>query len=280
MYTPSYTNSGLNTRTPSSAGITRFILSDAEGRILCSDNIPVLSPEISRPGIAGSMSLTLSPPILIGSSLSETWWSCRIMPDSILPDTYQMIHLRNLSSFLPPWMLGVCCRAIQLARFDETTKFCGKCGIENQMKEDEIAKICPKCGLITFPRLSPAVIIRITDGDRILLARSPQFPAGMFSVLAGFIEPGESLEGGICREVFEEVGLRITDLRYFGSQPWPYPDSLMIGFVARYVSGEIVCDPEEIEDAGWYTRDSMPDLPGPLSIARALIDDYLLSSDR
>ncbi|MFH0966628.1 MAG: NAD(+) diphosphatase, partial [Methanobacteriota archaeon] len=135
--------------------------------------------------------------------------------------------------------------------------------------------ICPSCGLITFPRLSPAIIVRITDGDRILLARSPHFPSHMYSVLAGFIEPGESLEATIHREVFEEVGVRVSDLRYFGSQPWPFPDSLMIGFTARYVSGDITCDGVEIEDAQWFTRDQMPELPGILSISRALIDDFL-----
>ena len=143
------------------------------------------------------------------------------------------------------------------------------------MKEDETAKICPACGFLTFPRISPAIIVRITDNDRILLARSPHFPPGMYSVLAGFIEPGESLEAGILREVHEEVGVRIDNLAYFGSQPWPFPDSLMIGFTARYASGEIRCDGVEIEDAGWYGRENMPGLPGHMSIAHALISDYL-----
>ncbi|PKL59851.1 MAG: NAD(+) diphosphatase, partial [Methanomicrobiales archaeon HGW-Methanomicrobiales-4] len=184
--------------------------------------------------------------------------------------------LRTIGALLSRDTLGILGRAIQLVRFDLITSFCGRCGVENRMKEDEFAKICPFCGLITFPRLSPAIIVRITDGDRILLARSPQFPSGMYSVIAGFVEPGESLEATIHREVFEEVGVRVSDLRYFGSQPWPFPDSLMIGFTARYLSGEIRCDGVEIEDARWFTRDHMPDLPGPLSISRALIEDFLM----
>ncbi len=278
MYSSSYTNRGLNTREPLQSGITRYILSDGEGRILCSDNYP-FTPSALGESFEHNGLLKVSKPILIGSTQSYTWWSCLILSDSQIPDSLQLVHLRNLSLSLPPDMLGICGRATQLSRFDETTTFCGKCGANNRCKSDEIAKICPFCGLITFPRLSPAIIVRITNGDRILLARSPQFPTGLYSVIAGFIEPGESLEEAVSREVFEEVGLMISDIRYFGSQPWPFPDSLMIGFVAKYVSGSIVCDPVEIESAAWFTRDAMPDLPGHLSISRALIDDYLRASE-
>ena len=270
MYDPSYIVSDLNTHTASSSGSPISVFADAQGNILCKDHQPVLTALPSA-----LLTPYLSSAILIGSSPDTNWWVYRVYDGESLPSEYQLIHLRSIASSLSRDILGILGRAIQLVRFDLTTSYCGTCGVPNQMKNDELAKICPSCGLLTFPRLSPAVIVRITDGDKILLARSPHFPPGMYSVLAGFIEPGESLEVGIHREVFEEVGVKITDLRYFGSQPWPFPDSLMIGFTARHLAGDIRCDDIEIEDAGWYSRDQMPELPGPLSISRALIDDFV-----
>ena len=269
MYNPFYVTHDLNTRIPSESGTLVPVFADGRGNILCQGSDPVR--EIPGP----EMVQVESAPILVGSSGDTVWMVHRISPASLLPPSFRMADLRSLATTLPPSLLGIYGRAIQLARFDLTTTFCGECGAGNRMKEDEIAKICPSCGLLTFPRLSPAIIVRITDGDRILLARSPGFPAGMFSVLAGFVEPGESLEGAVHREILEEVGVRITGLEYFGSQPWPFPDSLMIGFTARYLSGEVRCDGVEIEEAGWFERTRIPSLPGPLSISRALIDDFL-----
>jgi NAD+ diphosphatase len=270
MYNPFFLVPDLDTHAPVPDGSSVSVFSDAEGNILCLDNTPVMTtlvPDFLTP--------SHSPPILIGSSPDINWWVYRIAEGVVLPPGYHLIHLRTISASLPRDTLGILGRAVHLARFDQITAFCGRCGGKTVMKSDELAKFCPSCGLLTFPRLSPAVIVRITRDDQILLARSPHFLPGMYSVLAGFIEPGESLEAGVHREVFEEVGVRITDLRYFGSQPWPFPDSLMIGFVARHLSGDIRCDGVEIEDAGWYSRNQMPGLPGPLSISRALIEDFL-----
>ena len=119
------------------------------------------------------------------------------------------------------------------------------------------------------------MITLISDGDRMLLARSPHFAPGVYSTIAGFVEPGESLEETVVREIREEVGVEVRNVRYFGSQPWPFPNSLMIGFTAEYVSGEIRFDGVEIEDARWFTAEDLPRLPAPLSIARRLIDDFL-----
>jgi NAD+ diphosphatase len=141
--------------------------------------------------------------------------------------------------------------------------------------ETERARRCPRCGFMSFPRLSPAVIMRIDRDDRILLARNVSFAQGFFSVLAGFVEPGESLEEAVVREVHEEVGLELTDIRYFGSQPWPFPHQLMIGFTARYAGGEIQIEPTELAEAGWYGRDALPALPGKISISRRLIDAWI-----
>ncbi|HWQ62935.1 MAG TPA: NAD(+) diphosphatase [Methanospirillum sp.] len=250
---------------------------DADGNILCSNHFPVIKEEFPGLEYTSDLPLNVTGPLFVGGTSDLNWWVYQIENGSSLSPGLELISLRTIAGSLPFDLLAILGRAIQLVRFDTTTAFCGRCGERNTMKEDELAKRCPACGLLTFPRLSPAIIVRITDEDRILLARSPQFLQGMYSLIAGFVEPGESLEAGVHREVFEEVGLRISDLKYYNSQPWPFPDSLMVGYVARYLSGEIRCDGVEIEDAQWFSRDSMPELPGKLSIARALIEDYLSS---
>jgi len=159
--------------------------------------------------------------------------------------------------------------------WDRTHQFCGRCGAPMEAKATERAKLCPRCGLHHFPRLAPAVIVLVERGHALLLARSRHFTQGMYSVIAGFVEPGETLEEAVVREVREETGISIRDIKYFGSQPWPFPHSLMIGFTAAYESGEIVLEDSEIEDAGWFTRDNLPPLPGKISIARRLIDGFL-----
>ncbi|WP_245926522.1 NAD(+) diphosphatase [Methanospirillum lacunae] len=250
---------------------------DTDGNVLCSNHFPIISEK--DPGIENASDLPhqVTGPLFVGGNSEKNWWVYQIENGSSLSPGLDLISLRTIEGSIPFDLLAILGRAVQLVRFNKTTAFCGRCGERNAMKEDELAKQCPACGLLTFPRLSPAIIVRITDENRILLARSPQFPQGMYSLIAGFVEPGESLEAGVHREVFEEVGLRISDLQYCNSQPWPFPDSLMVGYVAQYLSGEIRCDGIEIEDAQWFSRDSMPELPGKLSIARALIEDYLSS---
>ncbi len=145
---------------------------------------------------------------------------------------------------------------------------------EDSARSDELAKRCMRCGMLHYSRLSPAAIVLVRWGNSVLLARSPGFPPGMYSVLAGFVEPGESIEETISREVREEVGIEVENIRYFGSQPWPFPHSLMIGFTADYATGTLRAEPEEIEDAGWYPVDDLPQLPPRVSIARAMIDEF------
>ena len=171
-------------------------------------------------------------------------------------------------------------RAKQIVEWHRTHRFCGRDGTDTVPRPTELAKECPRCGMLFYPRVSPAVIVLVRRGDEVLLARSPGFPPGMYSVLAGFVEPGESIEETIKREICEEVGVEVGNLRYFGSQPWPFPNSLMIGFVADYTGGELKVDPAEIEDAGWYSVDDLPELPPKVSIARRMIEEFVSQHGR
>lgn len=166
-------------------------------------------------------------------------------------------------------------RAVQLVEWGRTHRFCGRCGTTTERAHNERAMRCPTCRLLAFPRLAPAIITLVTKGDEALLARGVQFPIAMYSCLAGFVEPGETLEQAVAREVLEEVGIEVADVTYQGSQPWPFPHSLMLGFRASYAGGDIVCDPTEILDANWYRRDALPMIPPGMSIARSLIDAWL-----
>ncbi len=168
--------------------------------------------------------------------------------------------------------------ARQLQYFRRNHIFCGHCGTRALDKEDERAKICPRCQSIFYPQLYPCILVLVTRGPEILLARSPHFQPGMYSALAGFIEPGESAENAVLREVKEEVNLKVKNNRYCLSQPWPFPNSLMLGFLADYEEGEIQIDRQEIEDAQWFSSDRLPPLPSPLGISRFLIETYLKSA--
>ena len=166
-------------------------------------------------------------------------------------------------------------RAVQLIEWERTHRYCGRCATPTEPAPGERARRCPACGLLAFPRLAPAVIVLVERSDgRILLARNVNFPGTMFSCLAGFVEPGETLEDAVRREVAEEVGVELGAVRYWGSQPWPFPHSLMIGFVAEWRSGDIVCQADEIAEARWFTLAELPDIPPGISIARRLIDDW------
>ena len=184
--------------------------------------------------------------------------------------------LRALYDRLPDEQFAIAGRAAHILLWDQTHRFCGRCAQPTVNAPAERAKLCPQCGLLSFPRLSPAVIMLIRRGEELLLARNKAFAAGFFSVLAGFVEPGESLEEAVVREVREEVGLEVADIRYFASQPWPFPHSLMIGFTATFAGGEIRLQADEIAEAAWFhKRGELPPLPGKLSIARRLIDWFL-----
>lgn len=190
-----------------------------------------------------------------------------------LPEGWAWQSLRALFGILDEALFALAGRALQLLAWDRTHQFCGACGTPTQPRTSERSRECPACGLLAYPRLAPAVMCLVRRGAReMLLARSPHFAQGMYSALAGFVEPGETLEQCVEREVLEEVGIRVRDLRYFGSQSWPFPHSLMIAFFAEHAGGEIMIDRTEIEDACWFDISELPRLPAKISLARKLID--------
>jgi NAD+ diphosphatase len=189
-----------------------------------------------------------------------------------------LMHLRRLYGRLDEADLWLAGRAVQLVDWNRTHQFCGRCGTATFTSPHERMKQCPHCHHTSYPRLSPAVIVQVTregkNGREILLARSKRYKLPMYSVLAGFVEPGETLETCVRREIREEVDLEVKNIHYFGSQPWPFPNSLMVAFTAEYASGEIVLEEEELVDAQWFRADELPPYPPPMSIAHRLIEDF------
>ncbi len=195
-------------------------------------------------------------------------------------DSHRVGDLRSLHGVLTDEEWNIAGRATQLLDWQRDHRFCGRCGRANEAVPDTRAMRCPADGTMVFPRLSPAVIVLIERADgRCLLGRNVGWDIPMYSTLAGFVEPGETLEDTVRREVFEEVGVRVDNIRYFGSQPWPFPNSLMLGFVAEWVDGDITVDGVEVVDAQWFAPDELPMIPPKMSIARQLIDDWLSRVD-
>jgi NAD+ diphosphatase len=198
------------------------------------------------------------------------------LPDGAMaPEGMRFVRLRALHALVPPDVYRMAGRASEIVEWERAHRFCGRCGGRTEACGEALARRCTNCGALHYPRLAPAVLVCVTRGDRLLLARSPHFPAGMYSTLAGFVEPGESLEEAAAREVREEVGIEIADLRYFGSQPWPFPSSLMVAFTAEHAGGELRPDEVEIEDVRWFAADALPAVPPVLSLARAMIDAWV-----
>ena len=187
--------------------------------------------------------------------------------------------LRDLAPMLSQAEGGMVAHAVGLLNWHRRHRFCANCGAPSEAREAGHVRECPACGTQHHPRTDPVVIMLVTDGDRALLGRQAQWPAGRYSALAGFVEPGESLEEAVAREVREEAGVRVDDVRYRSSQPWPFPTSLMLGFSARWAGGEPAVRDAELEDVGWFTREAIVDgdvlLPPPTAIARRLIDEWL-----
>lgn len=213
--------------------------------------------------------------VYLGMQDDIVYYTAGVPENAAIPKGWDSSPIRDISGVVAEEEVSIAAYAARIRDFDRSTAFCGMCGAQTRPLTTERARICTVCNRITYPRISPAVIVLITQGDEILLARSPRSPSGVYSVIAGFNEPGETLEQTVHREVAEEVGVTVHNLRYFRSEPWPFPDSLMIGFVAEYAGGEIRVDNREIESAGWFTRNTLPPYPSGVSISRDLIEAWI-----
>ena len=221
---------------------------------------------------SGSASTNLDENVIVGVS---------VPPEHPLPQKWRKILVRDVLFMLNldvEWTDSVVkmLKTFHIAQWRNNTRYCGKCGGKNKDAIDEIARECPACGKLEFPRISPAVLVVIlNDNDEILLAHNKFFPGKMYSHIAGFVDVGETLEETVKREVREEINIEVKNIQYIKSQPWPFPNSLMIGFKAHYDNGKIRPDGEEIEDAKWFSKDDMPELPNKGSLSRFLIDQWL-----
>lgn len=191
---------------------------------------------------------------------------------------YEMCGLRPSYYKLPRELYLKAGKCEELLYWNRNTKYCGVCGSPMKMHTD-ISKKCDKCGKEVWPQLATAVIVLIRKGDDILLVHARNFRGTFFGLVAGFVETGETLEEAVQREVKEETGLSIKNIRYFGSQPWPYPCGLMVGFNAEYDGGEIKLQQSELAAGAWFNRNNLPEIPEKLSIARRLIDNWLMGQD-
>lgn len=203
-----------------------------------------------------------------------------------LPPSWQAVSVRSVLTAMPDGLTGrsdpaaKLLRAFHIAQWRRESLFCGTCGCKNNDHHKELARLCPQCGHVEYPRIAPAIItLIINDKDEVLLAHNRNFTAGIYSLIAGFAEAGENLESAVIREVREEVNIEVRDLHYLVSQPWPFPNSLMIGFSAHHAGGDIKPDTIEIDDARWFSRDSLPNLPAPGSVSRYLINKWRGSVD-
>ena len=197
------------------------------------------------------------------------------------PPGTQFVDLRQLFGRLREELLALAGRAVQIVEWDRTHQFCGACGGRTELHAKARARVCPSCALEAYPRVAPAMIVLVERGEELLLARSHHFPPEIYAALAGFVEPGESAEEAVHREVLEETGVRVKNVRYFSSQPWPFPNSLMLAFLADYDSGSVRPDPDEIEDAQFFHVDRLPrTFPGNVSIGQWMLRDFLVRHGR
>jgi NAD+ diphosphatase len=242
------------------------------------NEILIREPDLALPDEAILRALDVDPAALLPVGIYEGAY-CRtawLPKDAPAPDGYTYKGLRSLFGRMDEATLAVAGRAFQIADWARSHRYCGACGLETSRAAGERAMKCAACGHVAYPRISPAMMVLVKRGPALLLARNVAAPPGRFSALAGFIEPGESVEDAIHREVHEEVGVTVGDLRYFASQSWPFPGSLMLAFTAEYAGGDIVCEAAEIAEARWFgPGDPLPELSPRQSISRALIDANL-----
>jgi NAD+ diphosphatase len=211
----------------------------------------------------------------------EPGHTVELQNEVLLPEGWRFVSLLYLFSSGQKSLFRQAGRAVQIIALSKTHRYCGQCGAPTEEKADEFVKICNECGLTAYPRISPSIIVAVTKGRELLLVRSKHFKDYIYhTIVSGFVEPGETLEECVEREVMEETGVAVKNIRYFGSQPWPFPNSLMLGFTAEYDYGDIEVDDEELYEANWYAVDGLPHLPTSDSIASELIEWFIKNNSK
>lgn len=244
-----------------------------EGKLLMvQDQYGLMVPQIDKFSLLG---IAHQSPHYLGQLQQFQCYAVSLDEAGPLPPNYVFHDLRRVAIMVDPFLFMVAGKARQVLEWDKNHRYCGRCGSHTIDHERDRAKVCPDCGHAQYPRISPCIIVLVTKGDEVLLGRSASFPPGMYSTLAGFVEPGETLEMAVHREIQEEVGVKVKNLEYRGSQPWPFPHSLMVGFFAEYAGGEIVLEDDEIEEAAWWSIHNLPQTPPQGSISHELLAGYV-----
>lgn len=244
-----------------------------------NDKPVIVGGEVSNPipyfDNPSRMGLTIENRFFLGLFRGEACYAASLDPLADLPMEFTVCDMKLMLAKLPEAWFQLLGLAQQILTWDRNHQYCGACGSHTHFHAADRAKVCPDCGLRNYPRVSPCIITLVTHGDKVLLGRSPRFIPDLYSTLAGYIEPGETVEQAVHREVKEEVGVELGKLEYVKSQPWPFPHSLMLGFIAEYQQGDIRVDEDELEDAQWWHIDKLPLIPPQGTISRALIDIHI-----
>jgi NAD+ diphosphatase len=251
------------------AGASHWFILQGGNLLVSHEEGPIRIPFLEDPATLG---ITAGRSHFLGLADGMPCRTVEVSSDVAAPAAWSFESLRSLFGRISQGFFRVAARALEVLEWDRTHRYCGTCGAATTLKDGERARECPSCGHVSYPRISPAVIVAVVRDDTLLMARARRFPPGFYSVLAGYVEPGETLEECVAREVREETGIQVKNLRYFASQPWPFPHSLMVAFTGEYAGGEIHIDESELVDAGWYAADALPSIPDPITVARRLID--------
>ena len=247
--------------------------------VFCEDRLLIINEEETRipeKSEFNLMSLNVIRRHFLGALDGRPCYTADLDTGGTLPQGAALVGLREIFGMVDDDIFSLAAHAIQIVNWDRMHQYCGRCGTPTGYGVDERAKICGNCGAVYYPRISPAIIVAVKRENKLLLLRNKMHKHDFYSVLAGFVEPGESLEECLVREVKEEVGIEVENIKYFASQSWPFPNTLMVGFTADHKCGELRPDGVEIDEAGWFAPENLPKIPSSISIARKLIDAFVL----